>query len=185
MSLPVDIFPLCTPRLVIRDYTAADIPAAQLNVGDPAYWAYHATEAASAERIAALISWAIEEQKISPRLNYYLAVTTAQNNHVIGEVVLRMTDQASHQAEIGFGVARTHWGQGYATEAARALLNAAFAHTPLHRIVAQCAPENIASVRVMEKIGMTREGVLRDVAWARGRWWSSAIYSILRPEQKS
>ena len=126
--------------------------------------------------------WAVQEQSVKPRLNYYLAATRKDSNVIVGEAVLRITNPLQRQGEFGLGVARKYWKQGYATEVGAALFHEALTYFKPHRVFAQCAPENKASVRVMQKLGMAREGVLRDVGQARGKWWSSAIYSILDHE---
>lgn len=63
--------------------------------------------------------------------------------------------------EIGYGMARTHWDKGYMTEALRAVINWAFTQPDVYRVQALCDVDNIGSARVMEKAGMTREGLLR------------------------
>jgi [ribosomal protein S5]-alanine N-acetyltransferase len=181
-SIPPVALPIITQRLIIREYVETDVHHVQRNVGDPAYWNHHATEPPTPERLEALIVWAIQEQKLAPRLNYYLAVTTKDSATLIGEAVLRIADPQNRQGEIGFGVARSHWRLGYATEMAQALLRIGFGPLGLHRLFAQCAPENAPSIRVMQKLGMAREGILRDIGHARGRWWSSAIYAIIDRE---
>jgi RimJ/RimL family protein N-acetyltransferase len=182
VALPVLALPLVTRRLIIREYAAADTPAVQENVADAAYWEHHATEPPTAEKISALILWAVQEQSVKQRLNYYLAATRKDSGAIVGEAVLRITDPIQRQGELGFGVARKHWKQGYATEMGQALLQAAFGTLKLHRVFGQCAPDNKASIRVMQKLGLAREGLLRDVGQARGKWWSSVIYSILEHE---
>ncbi len=181
-TFPALTLPITTRRLSIREYTTADTAIVQDNVRDAAYWEHHATEPPSADQIAALILWAVQEQSINPRTNYYLAAARKDTGVIVGEAVLRITDPIQRQAEIGFGVARKFWKQGFATEIGTALLNAAFNHFKLHRVYAQCAPDNKAVIRVMQKMGMAREGMLRDVTQARGRWWSTVIYSILEQE---
>ena len=109
-----------------------------------------------------MIQWAVREQNISPRINYYLAVTDAKSRDLIGEAVLKVIPPGHGQGEIGFGVVPALWKKGYATEIARALINAGFEAFNLNRIAAQCAPENKASIRVMQKLGMAREGLLRE-----------------------
>ncbi|MFC0213753.1 GNAT family N-acetyltransferase [Paenibacillus chartarius] len=69
-------------------------------------------------------------------------------------------------------------GLGYASEAAYALCKFGFTDLRLHRIFATCRPENAASSRVMEKIGMTQEGMLREHLFFKGKWHSSFGYSI-------
>ncbi len=87
--------------------------------------------------------------------------------------------------ELGFIFNPAYQNQGYATEASRALIAYAFRKLNAHRVVGFCSPENIASCRVLEKCGMTREGLLRQNAFFRkdenGQpvWLNSYEYAIL------
>ena len=69
-----------------------------------------------------------------------------------------MTDFA---ADLGYGLARQHWGHGYATEAVQAVVRWALSQEQFYRVWATCDVENLASARVLEKAGMQREGILR------------------------
>ena len=83
---------------------------------------------------------------------------------------------------MGYWIARSFWGRGYATEAASAFLAFGFRELGLHRIWAWCIAENLASARVLEKIGMRQEGHLRQNEWMKGRWWDTLLYAILETE---
>jgi ribosomal-protein-alanine N-acetyltransferase len=85
-------------------------------------------------------------------------------------------------AEIGYALSREYWGRGLMTEAVRAVIAFGFRAMQLNRVQGRCEVENIASIRVMEKVGMKREGVLREHEYAKGRYLDIAIYSILRGE---
>jgi ribosomal-protein-alanine N-acetyltransferase len=74
---------------------------------------------------------------------------------------------------------RRYWGQGYATETGKALLTFGFDGLGLHRIFATCDPANVPSAHVLEKIGMQREGRIREHKWAKRRWRDSLLYAIL------
>lgn len=174
--------PIATRRLHLRDYTKDDVAVVQAYVNDPVYWEHHSVEPPKPEQISALVQWAVQEQAIKPRLNHYLAAVRKDSKEIVGEAVLRITNAEARQAEIGFGISPKLWRQGYATEIGQALLEAAFTRLKMHRVVAQCAPENKPSIRVLQKLGLAREGLMRDVVHARGRWWSSALYSILENE---
>lgn len=101
---------------------------------------------------------------------------------VIGGIGLRVRGR-HHSAELGYSIGRTQWGQGYCTEAARAVVDDAFrANSGLNRIHARADRENEASQRVMVKVGMTREGVLRLSRVERGEAYDEAWYAILRSE---
>ena len=99
---------------------------------------------------------------------------------VIGGVDLRFKfDHAL--AEVGYSLARVHWNRGLCTEAARAVIDAAFTtHVDLNRIHARADNRNCASQRVMEKLGMAREGVLRMSRVERGEALDEVWYAILR-----
>ncbi len=89
---------------------------------------------------------------------------------------------ADTRAEIAHLLARNYWGQGYMTEAVRAVLAFGFRKMALNRIEALCEPENIGSVRVLEKVGMQLEGMLREYKFDKGVYHTVGIYAILRSE---
>jgi ribosomal-protein-alanine N-acetyltransferase len=86
------------------------------------------------------------------------------------------------RAEIGYVLSRRYWGQGYMTEAVRAVVAYGFETMLLNRIEALCRPPNVASARVLEKSGMKFEGVLRQYMFANGSYHDYKIYSVLRGE---
>ena len=96
--------------------------------------------------------------------------------------MLKVVNPAKRQGEIGFGVAPKYWKQGFGSEIAAAVLDAAFQHFKLHRVAGQYSPDNKGSIRIMQKLGLAREGLLRDIHFARGKWWSTLIYGILDQE---
>ncbi|HXP88713.1 MAG TPA: GNAT family protein, partial [Bryobacteraceae bacterium] len=88
----------------------------------------------------------------------------------------------SKQGEMWYLVRPDCWRHGVATESARALLRIGFSEMNLHRMFASCLPENPASSRVLEKIGMRREEYQRNNLEIHGVWHDSSLYSILREE---
>jgi ribosomal-protein-alanine N-acetyltransferase len=174
--------PLTTRRLVIRDYALTDAPAVLAYTQDNAYWQFQRADAPTSQQIEALMQYVVNEQAIAPRLMYFLAAARKDTGEIIGEGVLKIINPAERQGEIGFGVAPKYWRQGYGAEIASAVLDAAFQHFKLHRVAGQCSPDNTGSIRVMQKLGLAREGLLRDIHFARGKWWSTVIYGILEQE---
>jgi ribosomal-protein-alanine N-acetyltransferase len=106
----------------------------------------------------------------------------ALDGAVIGDINLRVS--AEHRlCEIGYSIARTHWNNGLCTEAAGAVVDAAFETFPeLNRVKAMADVRNVASQRVMLKLGMTKEGVLRQNRIERGEPIDEAWHGILRDE---
>ena len=100
---------------------------------------------------------------------------------VIGGIRLRIT--AAHQrGELGYALSRVHWGKGLMPKAAKAVMEYGFVEHGLAKICAIAHLRNVRSYRVMEKLGMTREGVLRSHIAKRGERRDEVIYGILREE---
>lgn len=87
-----------------------------------------------------------------------------------------------HRAEIAYALSRKFWGQGLMTEAVRTVVAFGFRTMQLNRVQAVCEVENIASARVMEKVGMRYEGTLREHMFSKGRYRNLKMYSILPKE---
>ncbi len=85
-------------------------------------------------------------------------IVRRQDEQLLGMVTLRM---GAFKADLGYVLARRFWGQGYTTEAVKAVADWAIAQPEIHRVWATCDVDNLASARVMEKAGMQREGLLR------------------------
>ena len=82
-------------------------------------------------------------------------------------------------------MAPEHQGRGYATEAVRLLLTYLFSERGKHRIAAYCDPRNAASAALLERLGMRREGHLRESTWAKGEWTDDLVYALLPDEWQS
>ncbi len=79
-------------------------------------------------------------------------------------------------------LAPDHWGHGYATEAAKAMVAYGFTTLQLHRIWAECVADNRGSARVLTKVGMQLEGRLRENEYYKGRYWDTLIFGLLVDE---
>ena len=113
----------------------------------------------------------------------WLSVERLDRPGLIGSVSLIVGEH--RQGEIGFTFHPDHQGHGYATEAARAVLRIAFEDYDLHRVYGRLEPRNAASARVLEKLGMRLEGLLRENEWVKGEWQSEAIYALLAQEWRA
>lgn len=106
------------------------------------------------------------------------AIALPDDDRVIGAIGLILTPR-HRRGEIGYWLATPFWGQGVMTEAARAVVAYGLGTLGLRRIQATCLPHNVGSYRVMEKAGMTFEGILRDYYLRRGEFTDSAMYAIV------
>lgn len=117
-----------------------------------------------------------------PRTRYLFAIVMKDDNRLIGAAEFNIHDFQHNNGEIGYIVHPDLWGKGIASEAAKLMIEIGFKHFQMHRIQATCDPANIASSRVLEKIGMKKEGVLRENLLIKSGWRDSAVYSVLEIE---
>ncbi|PGQ04451.1 GNAT family N-acetyltransferase [Bacillus cereus] len=108
-------------------------------------------------------------------------VILIDDNTLIGHIVFHKYF-GEHTYEIGWVFNPKYFNKGYASEAAKATLKYGFKEMKLHRIIATCQPQNTPSYRVMEKIGMRREGYFRKCIPYGNEWWDEYYYSILEEE---
>jgi RimJ/RimL family protein N-acetyltransferase len=113
---------------------------------------------------------------------FQFAVVLRATGELIGDCAAGPHDHDSRQAEIGFTLAPEHQGRGFATEAARCLLGYLFGARRKHRVAAYCDARNGASAAVLERLGLRREGHLRESTWAKGEWTDDFYYAVLDRE---
>ena len=116
---------------------------------------------------------------------FQFAVILRSTGELIGDCAARPHPDDFRQAEIGFTIAPAHQGHGYATEAVRRLLDYLFERRAKHRVTACCDARNAASAGLLERLGMRREGHLRESTWAKGEWTDDLLYALLGREWPS
>lgn len=165
--------------VTLREFRVDDADAAYLVVGDDEVTRWLSFD--SRDRIAtrAMLDGAVRRAQASPRTEYYLAATVGD-----GELVgfVRLGLDGVRAAKLGYAIRRDQWNHGFATDAARAILRFAFQDLKLHRVSAAIGPDNVASIAVARRIGMSYEGRIRDHVFTNDRWRDSLLYSILAHE---
>jgi ribosomal-protein-alanine N-acetyltransferase len=172
-----------TDHLRIRDVLSSDKESFYAYMNREDYWCNFPMQPPTPEWVQSLVERCMREQDGSPRTHYFLAAVSKETGVVVGEAILQIESLRHGQAEIGWGVHGEHTGRGLGTEIGRAMLRLGF-DLGLHRLFAQCRVENAPSLRIMRKLGMTLEGVIRENVKARGEWWSSSQWSMLRTDLK-
>jgi [ribosomal protein S5]-alanine N-acetyltransferase len=182
------MFPVELPgvRVLLREVVPQDLEGAFDMVSDPEWSAWLALEpiesrAAEADALAEMMALARE----TPRVQYHLIVTLAATGEMLGMCRIGVTNGRHRAADIGYGIRRPFWRQGLATETAGLLIAFGFGTLRMHRVWATHHPENVASARVLEKVGMTRDGRIRDHLLAHGAWRDSITWSILEDEWRN
>lgn len=176
-------YPIETERLRLRPFSRGDVDAVYSYRSRPDVAQYlfdhpmtHRECAEAVQLRAGQIAFSAEGDKI------LLGVERKSDNRLVGEVSLIWRSLVDQQAEIGYVLHPDAQGQGIATEAARALLAFGFEVVGLHRIYARCDARNIASAKVMARLGMQEEARFREHTQVKGRWDEEVICAILDRE---
>ncbi|MDX1520590.1 MAG: GNAT family protein [Anaerolineae bacterium] len=173
---------LTTSRLTLREFIETDWRAVYAYHTDPRYLRYYPWTTRTETEVQTFVQRFITWQAEDPRSRFQFAIVLTAGQQLIGTCGLRMNQPGGWEADFGYEIAPDHWGHGYATEAAAAMLAYGFETLQLHRISASVIADNTASIRVLEKLGLRHEGTLRQNQWMKGRWWDTLIYAILQPE---
>nr|MDO8134577.1 GNAT family N-acetyltransferase [Candidatus Njordarchaeum guaymaensis] len=176
---------IATERLKLREFDQDDWVSVHKYASDPEVVRYLTWGPNSREDTKNFITKALTYQREQPRRNFDLAVILKEEDTLIGGCSIRVSDPDNREGWIGYLIRRQFWRRGYATEATRALLAYGFNQLGLHRIYATCDTENVPSTRVLQKIGMRREGLLREHKLQKDKWRNSYLYAILAHEWKS
>ena len=126
----------------------------------------------------------IEAQKAVDRKSYSWKIIGKDTGEFIGLAGISLSANRFKLGEIYYELFPSQWGQGFATEASKALIKLGFDVFHLHKIEAGVATENIRSIRVLEKSGMTREGLRRKILPIRGEWKDNYHYAIVEDDPR-
>jgi RimJ/RimL family protein N-acetyltransferase len=179
-------WPVETSRLTLRPFVEDDFEAfhAMRSDEEVARYLYQgplspAESRDLLERKIAGSSWTSEGDWLSA------AVVERKSGITVGDLGLRWVSERDRTAEIGFVFDPRHQGKGFATEAARPLLDWAFGTAGLHRVIGRTEARNSASSRVLEKLGMRLEAHLVENEWVKDEWQSELDYAVLDREWSS
>lgn len=176
---------ITTDRLVLREFVTDDWPHVLAYQRDPRYLKFYPWNDRTEAEVRDFVQMFVEQQTERPRRRFLLAITLPGSGRLIGNCGIRRKPENDHEADIGYEVAPEHWDQGYATEAALAMLDFGFRELGLHRISSWCIADNSASVKVLEKAGLRLEGRLRENEYFKNRWWDTLLYGLLGSEWRA
>jgi RimJ/RimL family protein N-acetyltransferase len=177
------MYSLITERLSLREVTASDLENIHglfLLPETDYYNALGIPESIDFTRDY-INNWIVHQQK-NPRTLYPFVIEAKDSNQFIGLIGLIMGKPKYRNAEAWFKIHKDQWGQGYATEAFKCLIAFGFHDLGLHRIEAGCAIENIASSKVIQKAGLTLEGINRKLLPHQGGWLDCYSFAILEED---
>lgn len=174
---------LAGERVALRRLRLADSKTLVSYRSDPDVARYQSWDApyppAAGKR---LITAMLRQHPDTPGEWFQFAVTLRSTGELIGDCGSKTIASDPRQAEIGYTIASPHQGNGYGTEAVRLLLGYLFAARGKHRVTASCDPRNTASIKLLERVGMRREGHLRESSRFGGEWADDLLFALLDHE---
>ncbi|WP_367650626.1 GNAT family N-acetyltransferase [Nocardioides sp. zg-1308] len=176
--------PIGTERLLLRPHRMDDLDDLARFHGDPDVvrhvpWPVR-DRAATEETLRVKLT---QTELEAPGQWLVLAVEHRASRRVIGEVLLKWA--SDRQGEVGFAFGRDHQGQGYAAEAATAMLRLGFDDLGFHRICAVVIEGNDASARLLGRLGFRQEGRMVDGVHFKGEWATQLVFAMLEDEWRS
>jgi RimJ/RimL family protein N-acetyltransferase len=172
---------IATERLILRRFRKADAPVLAEYRSDPDVARYQSWEAPfpllKAE--TAVANFMASDPDRAGWFQY--AIERIDDRVLIGDVAVRLHENLM-QAEIGFTLATPYQSKGFAAEAVGAVLDRLFRVQGLHKVTGECDARNVRSAALMERLGFTREGHLRQQTFIKGEWTDDLIYGLLAAE---
>lgn len=174
---------ICTERLILKEITQKDAAIIHQLHSLPEVDEYNTLGIPkNLEETEGIILPDIKDQKKSPRSRFCWKILLAGKHTFIGLAGLFLSNDRFKMGEFYYKLFPEYWGNGYATETAKAIIKFGFNQLHLHRIEAGVAAGNAASIHVLEKAGMIREGIRRKILPIRGEWKDNFHYAILENE---
>lgn len=166
----------------LREMMESDWPAVHEYASQEIVSQYQPWGPNTPEHSKAFVEEVVVASQMNPRTRRVFAIILKENEKLVGAGEINIQDAANRVGEIGYIVNPAVWGQGIATETAKLLIHFGFSELNLHRIYATCDPMNLASQKVLEKLGMVKEGRMRENLQMKNGWRDSLLYGVLEHE---
>lgn len=170
-------------QVTLRRLKLADVKPFVAYRSDPDVARYQSWAApyplASGERLVKAMR---RQHPDTPGQWFQFAVMLNSTGELIGDCGIKSDAADPRQAEIGYTIAKWQQGRGYGSDTVRTLLGYLFDERGKHRVTASCDPRNAGSIRLLERVGMRREGHMRESIWFKGEWADDLLYALLARE---
>lgn len=176
-------FPLVTERLLLRHFLEADLDAFHAYRADPEVAKYQGWQTPYLREVAADFIADMKDAIPGEEGRWFQSAIQRRSDYtLLGDVAFCPLRGNPRQAFLGFTLARPYWGQGYASEATRAVLDFLFGELDMHRIVAYCDVVNANSYHLLERLGFRREAHHIESFSMGERWGDEYVYALLERE---
>lgn len=174
---------ISTARLLLREYVDQDVQAFLAYHSDPRAREFYDPDHTQPARLQALVPLFMQWAREAPRLNWQLGIVTRDEPHtLVGSVGLRLSGAPQGMAEFGLELAPSHWGRGYATEAAESLLAFGFSTLQLAAVRGTTVSANARVTRLVERLGFRRVAEEEGSAWLAARGWREVTWELRSEE---
>lgn len=180
-----DKYNISTQRTVLRLVEEKDLDALHALHSIPEVDAFNTLGIPkNIEETKAVLAMCIEGNRESEINNYTYAITLKDSDEFIGLFGYKLASKKYQSGEVWYKLHPSHWGKGIATEVLRTMLDFGFETLQLHRIVAGCAVDNIGSIKVLERVGMIKEGRCRQLLPLKTGWSDNFEYAMLASDKR-
>lgn len=179
-------YSLLTERLALRPFRDDDLDAFHAIQSRPDVVRYLLWEPKTRDEAREMLERRMRQIAIDKEGDgLHLAADLRETGVLIGHISLFFGSQEHQQGEVGFVIHPDHHGRGYASEGTRLMLRLGFGELGLHRIIGRCDARNMASARVLERVGMRREAHLLENEYIKGEWTDEFTYAMLDREWRA
>lgn len=175
---------LVAPRLVLRRFRHDDTPAFTAYRSDPVVARYQAWTTPVSPGVAAELVRTLADSDPDQPGWFQYAIERTADHRLIGDLGVCLHDNGL-QAEVGFTLAAPAQGCGYATEALTHILDHLFVDRGLRRVSAECDARNLASARLLRRVGFSQEGYRPANTWLKGEWTDDLLFGLLASDLRS
>ena len=176
---------LRTPRLILRRFRPSDLPRFCAYRSDLRVARYQSWESCPEEEGRRFLEGQMALHPGVPGTWFQFAIELVEVGELIGDCGLHTLDDRTGLSEVGFTLASEHQGKGYATESVRCVLDYVFGKLGKHRVIAVTDARNAPAARLLERVGMRREGHFLENDWFKGGWADEYQYALLEREWRA
>ncbi len=174
-----------TARLTLRRLAASDARTMFAYRSLPEVARYQQFVPATVEAVQEFITQYSSGEVGVPGTWFQPGIVLSRTGELVGDCGMHFPRENESQAEVGITLAPAHQGRGYAAETLEKVLDVLFCTMGKHRVIANVDPRNAASIALVSRIGMRKEGHFRKSIWAHGEWTDNLLYAILEEEWKN
>jgi RimJ/RimL family protein N-acetyltransferase len=171
---------LAGERVLLREFRPDDVDDCMPVFGDDRVTRWLSFDSKTRTEQAEMVAGIVRRAQHAPREEYYLTVCRREDKQLVG--VVRLGLAGVRAGRLGGAIRADHWGRGLAMDAARTIVAFGFGDLGLHRISAAVGPDNVASRRLVRRLGMSYEGCIRHHVFTAGAWRDSLLFSLLAEE---